>query len=64
MKCDIRNCEQEAMYMITTKMKTNEFVCSNHLKSIIDGLEKIQMRRFVGIQSIGGDRLNGIVQKA
>lgn len=63
MQCDIRNCENEATYLITTKMKTTEFVCSNHLKSIIDGFEKLQMRRFIGIQSLNGEKLNEIVQK-
>lgn len=64
MKCDIRNCECEATHMITTKMNTSTMVCSTHLKRIIDGMEKLSMRSFVGIQNIPRERINETIQKA
>lgn len=63
MKCDIRNCESESTYIITTKMNTKTMVCSTHLKRIIDGVEKLSMRSFVGIQSIAKERVcDGTIQ--
>lgn len=60
MQCEIHDCEKEATYQISASNGTS-FVCYEHLKSIIDGFEKLKMRRFCKIQSIHKERINETV---